>query len=72
MFQACSQSINPQRCGFMVWGVGGLGAIYAVFGGIKAIAAADLNKRYWSYYRRPAGDWFCPCLCPVMVIFGAV
>ncbi|BDR16528.1 solute:sodium symporter family transporter [Vibrio sp. STUT-A11] len=25
----------------MVWGVGGLGAIYAVFGGIKAIAAAD-------------------------------
>lgn len=26
---------------FMVWGVGSLGAIYAVFGGIKAIAAAD-------------------------------
>ena len=25
----------------MVWGVGGLGAIYAVFGGIKAIAVAD-------------------------------
>ncbi|MER2473744.1 solute:sodium symporter family transporter [Photorhabdus laumondii] len=25
----------------MVWGVGGLGAVYAVFGGIKAIAAAD-------------------------------
>ncbi|MGN5129713.1 solute:sodium symporter family transporter [Aeromonas hydrophila] len=25
----------------MVWGVGGLGAIYAVFGGIKAIAIAD-------------------------------
>ncbi|CAM3659275.1 putative symporter YidK [Vibrio aerogenes CECT 7868] len=25
----------------MVWGVGGLGTIYAVFGGIKAIAAAD-------------------------------
>lgn len=27
---------------FMVWGIGALGAIYAVFGGIKAIAAADL------------------------------
>ncbi|MEQ1974854.1 solute:sodium symporter family transporter [Xenorhabdus sp. SGI240] len=25
----------------MVWGVGGLGAIYAIFGGIKAIAVAD-------------------------------
>lgn len=25
----------------MVWGVGGLGAIYAIFGGIKAIAIAD-------------------------------
>ncbi|AWK41627.1 solute:sodium symporter family transporter [Photorhabdus laumondii subsp. laumondii] len=25
----------------MVWGVGGLGAVYAIFGGIKAIAAAD-------------------------------
>ncbi|MBF4281170.1 solute:sodium symporter family transporter, partial [Vibrio anguillarum] len=25
----------------MVWGVGGIGAIYAVFGGIKAIAVAD-------------------------------
>ncbi|CDH26340.1 solute:sodium symporter family transporter [Xenorhabdus bovienii] len=25
----------------MVWGVGGLGAVYAIFGGIKAIAVAD-------------------------------
>ncbi|MEK9496274.1 solute:sodium symporter family transporter [Photorhabdus sp. P32] len=25
----------------IVWGVGGLGAVYAIFGGIKAIAAAD-------------------------------
>lgn len=26
---------------FVVWGVGGVGAIYAIFGGIKAIAIAD-------------------------------